>query len=1122
MKHVSRALFAPVRNTMEGLRRSLGSGRHGGTRSLVLAIGVLSASIAAANSVPPGGPARASASAQSTVRAPVVQPRGGSIQFFADQAAFAAALGIPSDLTSEKFDGGAAVGPFPTLCGEPMGSTSNDVCFTPGQIVPGFGITSTSGSGIINFTPLFLGPGQTSRAVGATNFADSTIVGFSPAIGAASGDIFGGLSVNPVDVDVFDTTGASMGTMTIAPHATRDSAAFFGVISAVPIGKIVFNAQNNAGELIDTLNFRAAGNFPPGIGMAFAPPSVTIGNASTLTITLGNQAQPGIATLSTDLIDTLPVGLVVAASPNASTTCAGGAVTASSGSGSITLGSGAQIPAAGTCTITVDVSAASPSAYANTMGAGALHTSLGNNIEAASAILLVSTGGPGTFPPSENFDENAPPLLPNGWVSSTTTGGNDWTASSTASDSAPNSAYATEKAFVSDFTMDTPIFTPLDRQNVTFRHRFNLERRFDGAVLEISINGGAFADIIAAGGSFVSGGYSYTILDGSSNPLTGRYAWTGNSQGFMTTTATLPSAAVGQPTQLRFRTADDASQVAPDGVPGWWVDSIVLGVDTPPVASIAPAALVFTVDPGATATQTLSIANEAGRDPLTFTVESRNSANRRPTLIPHTNLSKKTSEASKNLVPRLPSALASRVLASSHHAENPWTPQGSLMLQWDDGTAETALGVGAQSPSSEQGAVWMNRFSASDALVIHSVSVYWPDGDGDLSGLQANLVVYYDVDGDGDPTNAVRVGTDALVPISVTGTFQTYQTNFSIPAAGDVYIGFVDQWALAGGFTPRLFPAALDEDSSQGMSYISSASTPPADIVNLGNNDINGTILDVEQGSLNGNFMIRATATGGGGGGPCSGPIVNWLSASSTTNTVSGGANADVSVTVNPSAGNLVPGNHTAELCIATNDPTQGLISVPISVTVTGTPPPMPCTAGSDEVFCDGFDTQGNASIVSGTINQLVASNSDGSSFDFTTHSYHPYSGSITSDDINLYELSDGAPSGAGMYVYWYDDLVPAAFADQVGGVVDAGGVDFAVLHSGDSIGPGSTVSGGSTAMANWIGGADGYIGVAFYNEGTNALNYGYLHMTTTGPLGFPAHVLEWAYDKTGAAIAIP
>jgi hypothetical protein len=75
-------------------------------------------------------------------------------------------------------------------------------------------------------------------------------------------------------------------------------------------------------------------------------------------------------------------------------------------------------------------------------------------------------------------------------------------------------------------------------------------------VLEISINGGAFADILAAGGSFVEGGYngSITVTD---NVLTGRAAWTGNSGGFITTTVVLPAASYGQNAQLRWRTAYD-------------------------------------------------------------------------------------------------------------------------------------------------------------------------------------------------------------------------------------------------------------------------------------------------------------------------------------------------------------------------------------------------------------------------------------------------------------------------------------------------------------------------------------------------------------------------------------
>jgi hypothetical protein len=94
-------------------------------------------------------------------------------------------------------------------------------------------------------------------------------------------------------------------------------------------------------------------------------------------------------------------------------------------------------------------------------------------------------------------------------------------------------------------------------------------------VVEININGAGFQDVITAGGAFVSGGYTGPISASFASPIAGRQAWTGNSAGFVTTVVTLPAAAAGQPTVLRFRTADDSSAIA--AAPnGWWVDTIHL------------------------------------------------------------------------------------------------------------------------------------------------------------------------------------------------------------------------------------------------------------------------------------------------------------------------------------------------------------------------------------------------------------------------------------------------------------------------------------------------------------------------------------------------------------------
>ena len=84
-------------------------------------------------------------------------------------------------------------------------------------------------------------------------------------------------------------------------------------------------------------------------------------------------------------------------------------------------------------------------------------------------------------------------------------------------------------------------------RSVDIPAQFNLEASpdpnigFDGGVLEISTDGGnTFQDILAAGGSFVMGGYNRTISADRGSPIAGRQAWSGNSGGFITTMVNLP------------------------------------------------------------------------------------------------------------------------------------------------------------------------------------------------------------------------------------------------------------------------------------------------------------------------------------------------------------------------------------------------------------------------------------------------------------------------------------------------------------------------------------------------------------------------------------------------------
>jgi uncharacterized repeat protein (TIGR01451 family) len=134
---------------------------------------------------------------------------------------------------------------------------------------------------------------------------------------------------------------------------------------------------------------------PPTLSKAFSPATIDAGGVSVLTITLSN-ANGTAASLTTPLIDTLPSGVVIAATPNAGTTC-GGTPTADAGGSTVTL-TGGSIPANGSCAVTAHVTAPAAGSYINSLAAGALQTSNGNNAAAAVATLAVNT--PVVVPPA--------------------------------------------------------------------------------------------------------------------------------------------------------------------------------------------------------------------------------------------------------------------------------------------------------------------------------------------------------------------------------------------------------------------------------------------------------------------------------------------------------------------------------------------------------------------------------------------------------------------------------------------------------------------------------------------------------------------------------------------------
>ena len=251
-------------------------------------------------------------------------------------------------------------------------------------------------------------------------------------------------------------------------------------------------------------------------------------------------------------------------------------------------------------------------------------------------------------------------------------------------------------------------------------------------------------------------------------------------------------------------------------------------------------------------------------------------------------------------------------------------------------------------------------------------------------------------------------------------------------------------------------------------------------------------------GSVPLDYTIAAFASSDGS---CTG-TVSWLTTQATGSTVQGGVTQHLNFYVHPGA--LAVGTYNAELCLTVK-------TVP------------------DRIFGNGFESS-NANlvvpvvltIVAGpvagayTIDQPVEDDQAGSALDLATGSYHTWN-AFLKDNINLYN-----DAGNGLAVYWYNDVITGVNKNKVGGVYDTVSAGYKVLQSGDVVGPTATFNRTVSDMTNFIGGVDGYIGIAFVNSQTNTLNYGWIHIVTSAPDGFPAQVLDYQFDSTGAAVTIP
>ncbi len=114
----------------------------------------------------------------------------------------------------------------------------------------------------------------------------------------------------------------------------------------------------------------------------------------------------------------------------------------------------------------------------------------------------------------------------------------------------------------------------------------------------------------------------------------------------------------------------------------------------------------------------------------------------------------------------------------------------------------------------------------------------------------------------------------------------------------------------------------------------------------------------------------------------------------------------------------------------------------------------------------------------------------------------------------------DIGPWGSSSTLAFFFPSTPAASS---GGVAAATTGPYLDLPVGSVISSGSTFSASASNLQTTAFQSSGThtLGFRFFNESTSAINYGYMTLQTTGPLGFPATVTQWSYENSGAAITV-
>ena len=155
------------------------------------------------------------------------------------------------------------------------------------------------------------------------------------------------------------------------------------------------------------------------------------------------------------------------------------------------------------------------------------------------------------------------------WISSDAFNTYNWAGSTANPRSGANAWFASNPAAQSDqiLTLVNAVSLTGTKPQLRFWHNYNTENAWDGGVVEISANGGAWTDL---GSAMITNGYNSTISVNPDSNISGQAAFTGNNGAYQETVIDL-AAYNNQSVKVRFRMVTDSFV----GGIGWYVDDIM-------------------------------------------------------------------------------------------------------------------------------------------------------------------------------------------------------------------------------------------------------------------------------------------------------------------------------------------------------------------------------------------------------------------------------------------------------------------------------------------------------------------------------------------------------------------